>query len=71
MITLFTYFFLHDNFDWGVGPMSLTDDQRISCRHVLSHGLFHPVDGNTNEDSVVKNYFKSLSQSKQVNRLNN
>lgn len=69
-MTLSIYFFLQDNFDGGVGPMSLTDDQRISSRHVLSHGNFHPVDGSINEDSVVKNYFKSLLQSKQVNNLN-
>lgn len=67
---LSTYFFLHDNFG-GIGPMSLSDDQRISCRHVSTNGNFYPVDGNINEDSVVKNYFKSLFQSKQVNCLNN
>lgn len=45
-MALSTYFLLRDNLNWQVEPMSLTDDQIISCRCVLSHGNFHPVDGN-------------------------
>lgn len=49
VMSLSTYFLLHDNLNWQVGPVSLTDDQIISCRCVLSHGNFHPVCGNVKE----------------------